>query len=179
MVPSGFTWAAPCSGPCSGSGFRVTVTGWWVTLRSFASTSKTVGTPDWAVTLSGTAVAALWAPLVQSARVMPARRLSRNTVEASWRSPRSKIERYSAWGPGVTGVVAVKSGVAPPYGVLAASSALIEASPVAWMVMTWPAESEAKFLGALMAEPSVVQVDLSSSAMNASLDLEFTNSGNS
>ena len=30
-----------------------------------------------------------------------------------------------------------------------------------------------------MAEPSVVQVDLSSSAMNASLELEFTNSGNS
>ena len=74
-------------------------------------------------------------------------------------------------GPGVITVLARSGAVAPPYGVPAASAADIRDCPVELIVTGCPSGSSAKSLSRpVIAEPAVVQVELSSSAMNASLN---------
>jgi hypothetical protein len=77
----------------------------------------------------------------------------------------------------VIGVDALRSGVAPSYVVPAASPALMLAAPAALIEISLWAGSNAKLWGAVISEPEVVQSEVSSSAMNASLKFECTNSG--
>ena len=75
------------------------------------------------------------------------------------------------------GVDALRSGVAPSYVVPAASPALMLAAPAALIEISLWAGSNAKLWGAVISEPEVVQSEMSSSAMNASLKSVCTNSG--
>ncbi|NMM31813.1 MAG: hypothetical protein HHJ10_12450 [Cellulomonas sp.] len=61
----------------------------------------------------------------------------------------------------------------------AASAAVIDVVPAALIVMGLPVGSKAKLFGALLVEPDVVHVLLSSSATKASLYCDPTYSGNS
>ena len=84
--------------------------------------------------------------------------------------------------PDVTTFEACSSGVAPPsvtpsYPVPAVAACVIAVLPVLLIEMTSCDGSKAKLFGAVMVEPAVVQVELSSSAMNASLYVRSTKSG--
>src|SRR5438067_9548110 len=89
----------------------------------------------------------------------------------------SKIERYSECAPGVADVDALRIGVPPSYVVPSAPAGDIAVFPVVLMLTTWPLGSNAKSFGAEMEEPLVAHVEVSSSAMNASLYCWFRNSG--
>ena len=67
--------------------------------------------------------------------------------------------------------------MAAPYGVPAASAGDMVARPPDLIVTGVPPESAAKSSGAVIAEPDVVQVVLSSSATNASLKALVTRDG--
>src|SRR5258706_6299055 len=104
---------------------------------------------------------------------------SRNTAESIPRSPTSKMERYRAWAPGVIGVDALKRGGAPSYVVPAPLPAVMLVAPAALTLITLFEGSKAKLSGAVIVGPLVVHVELSSSAMKASLKGLPTYSGNS
>ena len=89
----------------------------------------------------------------------------------------SKIERYRLCAPAVMGVCAWSSAVAPSYCMPVSTSTRSASKNELLMLMTSPARSKAKLAGAVMFEPLTDQVLVSSSAMNASLNDELTNSG--
>ena len=69
--------------------------------------------------------------------------------------------------------------MAPSYVVPAALAAVILVTPAALTLITAPDGSKAKLSGAAIVEPEVVQLELSSSVMKASLNFWLRNSGNS
>src|SRR6266545_8394060 len=93
-------------------------------------------------------------------------------------SPWSKMDRYRWCAPELTGVDALRRGVAPSYVVPAALASVMDAAPAALTVIGCPVGSNAKLCGAVtLAAASVVQSEVSSSATKASLTLLPTNSG--
>ena len=81
--------------------------------------------------------------------------------------------------PEPIGLAAWRRTVAPSYVVPAALPRFMLVAPVLLMLTTSPVLSKAKLLGAEIVLPLVVQVELSTSAMNASLYWLPTNSANS
>ena len=98
----------------------------------------------------------------------PNRRLSNSTALSYPPSPVSKTDRYTECPPGVIGVAARSSGVAPSKVVPAAASEVNMAAPEEPTPTGFPAWSTAKLSGAETPSPSTVQVLRSSSATNAS-----------
>ena len=116
---------------------------------------------------------------VAGSSTVPIRRLSTRTAESNTASPWSNNERYSECSPGVSGVAARSSGVAPSKVVPSALAAFTDVTPAALTLISLPRGSNAMLRGAEMVEPAVVHVLSSNSMMNASLNEEPTHSGNS
>src|SRR5579872_7289182 len=95
------------------------------------------------------------------------------------------MEKYTECAPGVTCVEACSSPVAPPFppspfpsnAVPLPLPADMPPRPVELILTTLPEPSKAKLSGAEIAEPLVVHVELSSSAIKASLYDEATKCG--